>query len=269
MGLGAAVLLGIVQGLTEFLPVSSSAHLILAREFFGWDAGQFGVPFDVACHVGTLLAVLVFFRKDIGELLRAVPAALSRNPGPAGRRVWLIVSGTVPIVIVGLLFADWLEDNLRGPWVAAIALAVGAMLLLIVERLTPRVKDEESLTLPGAFLIGIGQASALIPGMSRSGTTIATGMALGLRREVAARFTFLMSAPAVAAAAVKEGLEMRTMQPDASMAVLMAVGLVTSGLVGYLTVKYFVKFLVSHKLDVFAYYRLALAAFAIAWLVWA
>ncbi len=268
MGLGAAVLLGIVQGLTEFLPVSSSAHLILAREFFGWDAGKFGVPFDVACHVGTLLAVLVFFRKDIAELLFAVPAALSRNPGPAGRRVWLIVSGTVPIVIVGLLFADWLEDNLRGPWVAAIALAAGAMLLLIVERLSPRVKSEDSLTMPGAFLIGIGQAAALIPGMSRSGTTIATGMALGLRREAAARFTFLMSVPAVAAAAVREGLEMRTVQPDASMALLMAVGLVTSGVVGYLTVKYFLKFLALNRLDVFAYYRLALAAFAVAWLVW-
>ncbi|MDQ3169642.1 MAG: undecaprenyl-diphosphate phosphatase [Acidobacteriota bacterium] len=268
MGLGAAVLLGIVQGLTEFLPVSSSAHLILAREFFGWDAGTFGVPFDVACHVGTLLAVLAFFRKDIGDLLRAVPSALSRNPGPAGRRVWLIVAGTVPIVIVGLLFADWLEENLRGPWVAALALAAGAMLLLIVERLSPRVKGEEALTMPGAFLIGIGQAAALIPGMSRSGTTIAAGMALGLRREVAARFTFLMSAPAVAAAAVKEGLEMRTVPPDASMALLMAVGLVTSGVVGYLTVKYFLKFLASNRLDVFAYYRLALAAFAVAWLVW-
>lgn len=268
MGLGAAVLLGIVQGLTEFLPVSSSAHLILAREFFGWDAGQFGLPFDVACHVGTLIAVLAFFRTDIAELVRAVPAALSRRPGPAGRRVWLIASGTVPIVIVGLLFADWLAAELRGPWVAAVALAAGALLLLIVERLGPRVKGEEALTMPGAFLIGIGQASALIPGMSRSGTTIATGMALGLRREAAARFTFLMSAPAVFAAAAREGLEMRTVQPDGAMLMLMAVGLVTSGVVGYLTVKYFLRFLVSNRLDVFAWYRLALAAFAVAWLVW-
>jgi undecaprenyl-diphosphatase len=173
----------------------------------------------------------------------------------------------VPIVIVGLLFADWLEANLRGPWVAAIALAVGALLLLVVERLGPRVKGEEALTLPGAFLIGIGQAAALIPGMSRSGTTIAAGMALGLRREAAARFTFLMSAPAVFAAAAKEGLAMRTVQPDASMVVLMAVGFVTSGVVGYLTVKFFLKFLVANRLDVFAWYRLALAAFAIVWLV--
>jgi len=266
VGYGAAVLLGIVQGLTEFLPVSSSAHLILAREFFGWDAGRFGLPFDVACHVGTLGAVLIFFRKDIAGLVLAVPAALSRAPGPDGRRVWLIAAGTVPIVIVGLLWADWLERDVRGPWVAALALAAGALLLLIVERLGPRVKGEEGLTVPGAFAIGIGQAAALIPGMSRSGTTIAVGMALGLRREAAARFTFLMSAPAVFAAAVKEGLAMRTLQPDGPMLVLMAIGLVTSGVVGYLTVTFFLRFLVSNRLDVFAWYRLALAAFAIVWL---
>jgi undecaprenyl-diphosphatase len=266
VGFGAAILLGIVQGLTEFLPVSSSAHLILAREFFGWDAGQFGLPFDVACHVGTLAAVLVFFRRDIAELIFAVPDALSRRPGPAGRRVWLIAMGTVPIVIVGLLWADWLEQEARGPWVAAIALAAGAILLLVVERIGPRVEGEEALTLPGAFAIGVGQASALIPGMSRSGTTIAVGMALGLRREAAARFTFLMSAPAVAAAAVKEGLVLRTMPPDGNMAVMMTIGLVTSGVVGYLTVKYFLRFLASHRLDVFAWYRIALAATAVVWL---
>jgi undecaprenyl-diphosphatase len=268
MGIGAAVLLGIVQGVTEFLPISSSAHLILAREFFGWDAGRFGLPFDVACHVGTLAAVLAFFRKDIGELLFAAPAALRRDPGPAGRRLRLIAAGTVPIVIVGLLFADWLETEVRGPRVAAAALAAGAILLLVVERLGPRVKGEEALTLPGAFLIGIGQAAALIPGMSRSGTTIAAGMALGLRRDAAARFTFLMSAPAVAAAAVKEAIALRAVPIESSMVVVMLVGLVTSGVVGYLTVKYFLRFLVSNRLDVFAWYRLLLAAATVAWLIW-
>lgn len=266
MGYGAAVLLGVVQGLTEFLPVSSSAHLILAREFFGWDAGRFGLPFDVACHVGTLVAVLAFFRTDIADLIRAVPAALSRTPGPEGRRVWLIVAGTIPIVIVGLLWADWLEREARGPWIAAWALAVGALLLLLVERIGPRTLGEERLTMRGAFAMGIGQASALIPGMSRSGSTISVGMLFGLRREAAARFAFLMSAPAVAAAAAKSGLEMRTMTPDGSMLTLMAIGLVTSAIVGYVTVKFFLKFLVTNRLDIFAWYRLALAALAIVWL---
>ncbi|HUF24817.1 MAG TPA: undecaprenyl-diphosphatase UppP [Vicinamibacterales bacterium] len=268
MGIGAAVLLGIVQGVTEFLPISSSAHLILAREFFGWDAGRFGLPFDVACHVGTLLAVVVFFRKDIIELIRAAPAALGRHPGPAGRRVRLIVAGTIPVAIVGLLFADAIETHLRGPLVAAAGLVIGAVLLLVVERIGPRTKTDESLTIPGAVAIGIGQASALMPGMSRSGTTIAVGMALGLRRDAAARFTFLMSVPAITAAALKEAAALRTMPPDGPMLGLMAVGLVTSAVVGYLTVKYFLRFLAAHRLDVFAWYRLALAAVTVAWVMW-
>jgi len=267
MGIAAAVLLGIVQGVTEFLPVSSSAHLILAREFFGWDAGRFGLPFDVACHVGTLVAVLVFFRQDISELILGAPHALRREPGPVGRRVRLIAAGTVPIVVVGLLFADDIETYLRGPLVAAAGLVLGAILLLVVERIGPRTKGEEALTMPGAIAIGIGQASALMPGMSRSGTTIAVGMGLGLRREAAARFTFLMSAPAVAAAAVKESLELRGMQVDPSMWGLMAIGLVTSGAVGYLTVKYFLRFLAANRLDVFAWYRLALAAVTVGWVM--
>src|SRR5688572_14603431 len=221
MGFGAAVLLGIVQGITEFLPVSSSAHLILAREFFGWDAGKFGLPFDVACHVGTLLAVLTFFRADIAALFRAAPSALKRDPGPDGRRVRLIVAGTVPIVIVGLLFADDIQTYLRGPLVAAAGLTVGAILLLIVERLGPRTKGEDALTIPGALAIGVGQAAALVPGLSRSGTTIAVGMGLGLTREAAARFTFLMSAPAVTAVAVKEAMELASAPPDREMVRLM------------------------------------------------
>ena len=119
MGIGAAILLGIVQGITEFLPVSSSAHLILAREFFGWDAGKFGLPFDVACHVGTLLAVLIFFREDIVGLIRAIPGAVSGSPATDARRGRLILAGTVPIVIVGLLFSDDIQTYLRGPLVAA------------------------------------------------------------------------------------------------------------------------------------------------------
>lgn len=267
MDLLSAAWLGVVQGLTEFLPVSSSGHLILARAFFGWDPGRFGIAFDVACHVGTLVAVLVFFRQDIGELMLGAPQALRRDPGPVGRRVRLMAAGTVPIVIVGLLFADEIEAHLRGPLVAAAGLAIGAILLLAVERIGPRTKGEEALTLPGAVAIGIGQASALLPGMSRSGTTIAVGMGLGLRREAAARFTFLMSVPAVAAAAAKEALELRGMQVDGSMWILMAIGLVTSGAVGYLTVKYFLRFLAVNRLDVFAWYRLALAAVTVGWVM--
>lgn len=263
----SAALLGVVQGITEFLPISSSAHLILARAFFGWDAEELGVAFDVACHVGTLVAVLIFFRSDILAMVAGLPDALRANPGQTGRRIQRIVVGTIPIVIVGLLWADVLESSTRTPAIAATALAAGAVLLLAIERMGTAGGGEERLSLPGAFVIGAAQASALIPGVSRSGATIAAGMAIGLRRDAAARFTFLMSIPAILAAAAKEGLALRhvTLAPGEPM--LFVIGAVTSAIVGYLTVKYFVRFLATHPLDVFAYYRLALAAVTLIWLV--
>jgi undecaprenyl-diphosphatase len=262
----AAALLGVVQGITEFLPVSSSAHLILARAFFGWDAERFGLAFDVACHVGTLVAVLVFFRTDIAAMLRVLPHALERSPSPAGRRIQLIVVGTIPIVLVGILWADAIERHTRTPAVAATALLVGAALLLVIERLTGRTRGEDALTLPGALAIGAAQSLALIPGVSRSGATIAAGMGLGLRREVAARFTFLMSIPAILAAAAKEALELRHHPLAPGDVTLFAVGMLTSAVVGYLTVKYFIRFLASHRLDIFAWYRVALSLATFAWL---
>jgi undecaprenyl-diphosphatase len=219
-----AALLGSVQGITEFLPVSSSAHLILSRAFFGWNVEAFGLPFDVACHVGTLLAVLVFFRADLAGMARAVPAALTGQPTPETRRLWLIVIGTIPIVIVGLTLADVIEASMRTPFVAACALLAGAALLLAIERLGGAGRDESALGAGGALLIGIAQSVALIPGVSRSGATIAAGMAVGLRRDVAARFTFLLSIPAILAAAAKEALELRHSTFGASDLTLFAVG---------------------------------------------
>ena len=266
MSLLSAALLGVVQGITEFLPVSSSAHLILARAFFGWDADRLGLAFDVACHVGTLIAVLAFFQADIIAMVHAVPRLFGGRADPDARRIRLIAIGTIPIVIVGLLFADVIEDKTRTPAVAATALVVGAVLLLAIERLGRRGHGEEALSALCAFGIAVAQSAALIPGVSRSGATIAAGMALGLRREVAARFTFLMSIPAILAAAAKEGLALRTVAFTSSDALMFAVGMGTSAVVGYVTVKYFVRFLASHRLDVFAWYRVALAAAAFVWM---
>ena len=270
MDLLRAAWLGVVQGLTEFLPVSSSAHLILAREFFGWhtlrDPGA-ALAFDVACHVGTLLAVLAFFRRDLMALAAAAPRALTGASDPAARRLWLIVIGTVPIVIVGgLIWNDEIQDAVRTPAVAASALLAGAILLLAIERMGRHGGDEQALTWPGALLIGTAQAAALVPGVSRSGATIAAGMALGLRRDVAARFTFLMSVPAIVAAAAKEAFELREVSLPADAAAFFAVGMLTSAVVGYLAVKYFIRFLATHRLDVFAWYRIALAAVTFVWL---
>ena len=269
MTLWSATLLGVVQGITEFLPVSSSAHLILARELFGWSADTSSplmLAFDVACHVGTLLAVVVFFRSDLLRMLRAAPAALSGAADPDARRVRLVVIGTIPIVIVGLLFADVIEHSTRTPAVAATMLFLGAMLLFGIERAGIAGRGEEALTPGGALVVGMAQAAALVPGVSRSGATIAAGMALGLQREVAARFTFLMSVPAVLAAAAKEGLELRHLAIGAGEAQFFLVGMATSAVVGYLTVKYFIRFLATHRLDVFAWYRMALAVVTFAWL---
>lgn len=271
-----AALLGIVQGLTEFLPVSSSAHLILARAFFGYDADRFGLPFDVALHVGTALAVVAYFHRDIARLLAAVPRALAVGPrglalspddpdAQAVRLLWLLAIGTVPIVIVGGTLDDLIETHLRTPRVAAAALATGAAAFLLVERLGQKTRDGASLTIVEALLIGGAQALALVPGVSRSGATITVALLIGLRRTDAARFIFLLGVPAILGAAAKEAPALSG--TGAGDVQLMLIGVVSSAIVGYLAVRFFVRYLGRHSLDVFAWYRLGLAAAVVAWLI--
>ena len=268
MSFAAAVLLGAIQGLTEFLPVSSSAHLILARAFFGWETPPaFALAFDVALHVGTLCAIMVFFRAEIAGMARSLPGVFSRQPDRSATLLRMIAIGTVPVVAVALAFNDFIEKVLRTPAVAAGALVVGAVLMLIAERLGPRSRGEESIGWWEAVLIGCGQAAALIPGMSRSGGTISVGMFLGIRRDAAARFTFLLAIPAMLAAAAKEAKELATMPLPPGAESLLAVGVVVSAVTGYVTIKYFLRFLAGHRLDVFAVYRLVLAAVTVVWLM--
>jgi undecaprenyl-diphosphatase len=262
-----AAILGVVQGLTEFLPVSSSGHVILARAFFGWDFGRFGLPFDVACHVGTMLAVLVFFRADVARLIAAVPGAVTGRDGEWERLGRLIIAGTIPIVIVGGLFADVIETRLRSPLVVAVTLTIGAVGLLLAERLGRKTRDARTLGYGESFLIGVAQATALAPGISRSGATITMAMLLDVERAAAARFVFLMSLPAVMAAAVKEALDVAEIGIAGLPVTILLVGLVTSAVVGYVTVKFFVRYLAGHSLAVFAYYRFALAAITVVWLL--
>jgi undecaprenyl-diphosphatase len=264
----AAVLLGAIQGLTEFLPVSSSAHLILARAFFGWELPpEFGLAFDVALHVGTLSAILAFFRAEIIGMTRSLPNLFASNPTAPVVLMRLIAIGTIPVVIVGLAFNDFIEQVLRTPAVAAGALAFGAVLMLAAERTGVRTRTEDQISWLDAVLIGCAQASALIPGMSRSGSTIAIGMFLGMRRDSAARFTFLLAIPAMVAAAAKETLELREAQLPADGMTLMVIGVGVSAVVGYLTIKYFLRFLATNRLDVFAAYRLLLAIATAVWLL--
>jgi undecaprenyl-diphosphatase len=262
----AAALLGVVQGLTEFLPVSSSAHLILARAFFGWDAGKYGLAFDVAVHLGTLLAIVLFFREDIVRMIAAAPGAMRGRDGVYERLVRLIVVGTIPIVLVGLLFGDQLE-RLREPAVIAVTLTLGGIGLIVAERLGAKRRGEDTIGYGEAFALGIAQALALIPGISRSGATLTLALLFGLRRDGAARFVFLLSLPAVTAAAAREVLKLAEVGITDLPIGLFAMGVVVSGVVGYLTIKYFLRYLAAHSLSAFAIYRFALAAITVAWLV--
>jgi undecaprenyl-diphosphatase len=262
-----AALLGIVQGLTEFLPVSSSAHLILARAFFNWDSDQFGLAFDVACHVGTLLAILVYFRHDLWTMALSVPAMFRRPLPEPARQMWLIAIGTVPAIVVGLLFKHAIEDHARTPVVAGVMLAIGAVAMLAAERTGRRTRTEQSLRVFDAGIIGCAQAAALVPGVSRSGATLTAALFLGMRREAAASFVFLLAIPAILGAAGTEAPEIRHALRDPATLRLFAIGVVTSACVGYLAVKYFIRYLSRHSLDVFAWYRLALAATVAVWLV--
>lgn len=277
-----AALLGVVQGLTEFLPVSSSAHLILARLFFRFDAAKFGLTFDVAIHIGTLLAVVVYFHRDLRALVASVPQIFSPSRPMAGqhvpidrqdvqagaegaRLIWLIVIGTIPAVLVGLFFGDTIEQHLRTPTIAATMLAAGGLGFFAAERIGAKQRNEESLTVGEAFAIGCAQAAALIPGVSRSGATLTIALFLGLRRAEAARFTFLLGIPAIVGAAVLKSPDMLQQGVGRQGTMLFVVGILTSAAVGYLAVKYFIRFLSGHSLDVFGWYRLALAATTVVW----
>ncbi len=252
-----AVWLGIVQGLTEFLPISSSAHLILVRELFGWDAGPAEIAFDVACHLGTLLAVLVYFRRDLVELAAAAPGALAGRTGDAARTGRLILFATAPVIPVGLFLSDPIE-RLRVPVVVAAALAAGAAAMLWAERGGPRARRASSLSIAEALVLGCAQAAALVPGVSRSGAIITVALLLGLSRGEAARFAFLAGIPAIAGGGM---LAARMLGGDglAGHAQVLLVGLVTSAVVGYLAVAGLLRYLARHSLAAFAWYRLAVA----------
>ena len=253
-----AALLGAIQGITEFLPVSSSAHLLLGRAAFGWGEEPFGLVFDVATHLGTLVATIIYFRDDLLTMARALPRLFT--DAPEARLMRFVAIGTIPIVVAGLLFAKWIEAHARIPIVTVVTLSIGALGLLLVERLGPRTRGVDDLTAVDAVGFGVAQAAAIIPGISRSGATITLGMLLGVRRDAAARFTFLLGIPAVVAALGKESLELRHLPLTSDLVTILVVGVITSGVVGYLSIRFLLRYLASHRLDVFAYYRLALAA---------
>lgn len=261
-----ALILGIVQGATEFIPVSSSGHLVLVPWLLGWS--HFGLAFDTTVHLGTLAGVLVYFRRDVLEISSSWLGGwrtLSWKD-PAGHLGWLLLAATIPAGVIGLAFADWFESLFAQPNAVAGFLIVTGLVLSLSERLGTRRSDVVTLGVAAALFIGFAQAAAIAPGISRSGATIAAGLALGLTRASAARFSFLLSMPIIAAAGLMQLLMLaREGGMDESIPLLVA-GFVTAGLTGYLCVKYLLAYLQKGTLYVFAAYCWTVATVSL--IVW-
>jgi undecaprenyl-diphosphatase len=255
-----AVVLGLVQGLAEFLPISSSAHLVLVPWVFGWPDP--GLAFDVALHVGTLVAVLWYFRDEWVRLTQSAFALLRtrRVDTEEKRRFLHIVVATIPAAIGGLLLEDYAESTFRSPSLIAITLMVMGVVLWAADRYAPRDRPLGSMTLRDAVLIGLAQVFALVPGVSRSGSTMTAGRALRLDRQAAAMFSFLMSMPITAAAAV---LKVPALLRSDDLTTLV-VGILASAVSGWLAIAVLLRYLSKHSFGVFALYRLALGALILA-----
>ncbi|MBA2685955.1 MAG: undecaprenyl-diphosphate phosphatase [Gemmatimonadaceae bacterium] len=247
-----ALVLGILQGLAEFLPISSSAHLALAPWLFGWP--EPGLAVDVALHVGTLVAVLFYFRD---EWMKLIVAALQivrtqRIQSVEQRRVIFLIVATIPGAIAGLLLNDYAESQFRSPALIATALAVMGVVLWFVDRIRPATRPLESLRWSDAILIGLAQMAALLPGVSRSGATITAGRSLALDRESAATFSFLMSMPIIAAAAV---FKVPHLLRDGGASMPLLIGVLASAISGWLAIAVVMRYVRSHSYGVFAVYR--------------
>jgi undecaprenyl-diphosphatase len=263
-----AVFIGLVQGLTEFLPVSSSGHLIVVRELFHWHFLKDDLTFDVALHMGTATAVLAYFWREWLEMAGALlgtrrPAWVPSNPGSIydSRFLMLLVIGSLPAAIVGLPLEKWVEDKVRSPELVGVMLALFAVVLLLAERLGPKLRQIGTVGIGDAVVIGCAQAVALVPGVSRSGVTITAALARGLRRADAARFSFLLATPVIVGAgllkmaqAIHDGI------PSGDMSVLL-IGTVTAAVVGWASIGFLLRLLQTQSYAPFVVYRILAGVF--------
>ncbi len=251
------VVLAIVQGLTEFLPISSSGHLVLVPYLVEWP--DQGLAFDVAVHFGSLLAVCAFFRNDLLGLLRGGLQVVSGDiRSPQATMALGIALGTIPAAIAGLLFAGWIEANLRDPRIIVYTLAGYGILMALADRYARRDKSITEIRVRDALIIGVAQALALVPGTSRSGVTITAGRLLGFERQDAARFSFLLSAPVILLATVYKGAELILGDNEVAWGEL-SLGVVVSAVVAYISIEFFMRVVTRIGLAPFAIYRLLLA----------
>jgi undecaprenyl-diphosphatase len=271
-GLIHAAILGIVQGLTEFLPISSSAHLILVPKLLGWnDPFLDSAAYDVMLHLGTLLALVVYFWRDLWRLLWAWLRSIGRRSvgdDPDARLAWLLLVSVVPAAVLGAALEGFFDRTFREAlaWVGVFILA-GAALLWLAERWGARDRDLDQLTIRDAAIMGVGQALALFPGTSRSGITIAAGLFLGLERAAAARFSFLMAVPVIAGAGLWKARTLAGAGLEGARVDQLIVGVTVSAVSGFLAVWFLLAYLRRNSTAVFIAYRVLLAGVVFAYLL--
>ena len=264
-----AIILGIVQGLTEFLPVSSSGHLFLLPQLLGWQPA--GLTFDVALHLGSLVAVIIFFGKDLWQLflgfLRACTSPKTIRTNHHSRMSIYLFLAMIPAGLCGLLLDDIIETTLRNPWITvSMLISIGIIFLLIEQLVTPK-KGYEGITFKDAMWIGIFQCLALIPGVSRSGITMLTALVLGVRHQAAAKFSFLLGTPLIAAAGMLKLKDLLATGVTQEMLLYFATGMIAAAISGYLCIRFFLAFLQKHSFRPFGWYRIAFGVAVSCWLL--
>ena len=266
MSLLEAIVLGIVQGLTEFLPISSTGHLRIVPAFLGWDDP--GAAFTAVTQLGTMAAVLLYFREDLVRIALAWWRSVFDRPLRSeldARLGWYIVLGTIPIGIFGVLFKDQIETGARDLYLIGVALIVLGLVLLAAEKVGTRERSIEQIRTKDGFAIGLAQALALIPGVSRSGATITAGLFMGLDRPAAARFSFLLSVPAVVLSGLLElGTILSEDEEDGTGLLALVVATLMAFVSGYAAIAWLLRFLSTHSTVIFVVYRVALGAAVLA-----
>ena len=263
------LILGFIQGIAEFLPISSSAHLIIFRDIFGIGAGisaNMDLTFDIALHFGTLLAIGVFFFWDFIKMIQKGFTKGVKDED--GKILWYLVAATIPAAIVGVLFEEPIEKVIRSNYVViALALAIMGIIIYLADKYSKQTKNIKQMTLKDAIIIGCSQVFALIPGFSRSGTTIAAGRVLGLERESAAKFSFFLSAPVVLGAVTLQLIKDSAWSVIAANLSTFILGIVVSFVVGILCIKYLLKYLQKHNFKIFMIYRVVLAMIVLLYVI--
>lgn len=262
-------MLGITQGITEFAPISSSGHLIIVPWLFGWtilENPDLNKTFDVALHIGTLVGALAYFRSDVARYLTAWVRSIRRRSiwTVDERLAWALVAGTIPGAVAGAVFEGVIQDTLGQPWLIAVMLVMFGVVLVVVDAAAPVRREMTDLSIRDGLVLGVAQAVALQPGVSRSGVTITAARAMGLDRESAARFSFLLALPVIAGAGVFKGIDVLRTGLPSGMAGLFAWGMVSSAVSGFVVIWFLLAYLRRHSFVAFLTYRIALAGVAFA-----